>query len=156
MQTSQRIVPVWAGVSGGLNLGRGEWGRRPPCGESSFQACPYNSSFISDTSQWLEKSVGTFLNIHVLYLPSYKIFTSLQICQWTCSGFCPEVIEAAWWKSNGKRWLCFCLCDLAFANPLIYLFKMQLMTSLPEAISSRSDPSLFASQSQHRLHELWQ
>lgn len=60
--------------------------------------------------------------------------------------FCPEVTQTLWWKTNGKRLLCFWLCTLAFNKSRIYLFNTQLLTSLPEAVSSRSDPNLFASQ----------
>lgn len=48
----------------------------------------------------------------------------------------------------------FLTMHLALNESLIYLFNIQLLTSLPEAMSSRSDPSLFATQSQHHFNEL--
>lgn len=58
-----------------------------------LHSLPYDFSSTSYTFQWLEELGGIFPSIHAVYLPYYKIFTSPQIWQWACSGFCPEVTQ---------------------------------------------------------------
>lgn len=154
MQTSQRIVSVCAGLNREPNLGRDEWGEETHVENQDFKPAPTSlhspQTLPSDQRNWLEffSAFMQFINHPVKYSLVSRLASGPVL------GFALKLHTNFTMKSKWKEMVVFPLVYLAFTKSLIYLFNTQLLTSLPEAISSMSDPSLFATQSQHHLHEL--